>query len=263
MNPKRNLKSKPRALVFSGYGLNCEDETKTAFEMAGGEADIVHLHDLVADPKRMRRYQIAVIPGGFAYGDDTGAGKAYGARVRHHLADAIQKFLERDTLFVGICNGFQVMTGARILPGALISNDIPRYLARWVDLEVVGNSPWLTGIKKFSLPIAHGEGKYVDTPKNLDRLEKTGAVVLKYVKGDVSKFFNLPANPNGSLHGIAGVTGYGGRVLGLMPHPERATLFTHLPHWTHLRETLRRAGGPLPKFGPGLKMFKNAVNYFA
>jgi phosphoribosylformylglycinamidine synthase len=254
---------KPKALTFSGYGLNCEDETKIAFEMAGGEADILHINDLIADPKRLNRYQIAVIPGGFAYGDDTGAGKAYGARVRHHLAGAIEKFLERDTLFAGICNGFQVVTGAHILPGTLVANDFPRYLARWVDLEVVGDSPWLVGIKKFSLPIAHGEGKYVDSEKNLDKLEKEGKVVLKYMKGETSKFFSLPANPNGSLRDIAGIASHNGRVLGLMPHPERATLFTHLPHWTHLRESYRRHGLPLPVVGPGLQVFKNAINYFS
>ena len=253
---------KPKVLIFSGYGLNCEDETKAGFEMAGGEADIVHINDLIANPKRFAKYQIAVIPGGFAYGDDTGAGKAYGARVRHHLAGAIEKFLERDTLFAGICNGFQVATGAHILPGTLVANNIPRYLARWVDLEVVGKSPWLMGIKKFSLPIAHGEGKYVDSEKNLDALEKEGRIALKYVKGDIAKHFALPANPNGSLRDIAGITGYDGRVLGLMPHPERATRFTHLPHWTYLREQYLRQGEPLPKDGPGLAIFKNAVKYF-
>jgi phosphoribosylformylglycinamidine synthase len=253
---------KPKALIFSGYGLNCEDEMKVAFERAGGTADVVHINDLIADPKRLGKYQIAVIPGGFAYGDDTGAGKAYGARVRHHLAGVIEKFLERDTLFAGICNGFQVATGAHILPGTLVANDFPRYSARWVDLEVVGDSPWLVGITKFSLPIAHGEGKYVDSEKNLDKLEKEGKVVLKYVKGEMAKFFNLPANPNGSLHDIAGVTDRNGRVLGLMPHPERALSFTQLPHWTNLREDYRRQGLPLPQDGPGLQMFKNAIRYF-
>lgn len=78
---------KPKALIFSGYGLNCEDETKVAFERAGGAADIVHINDLIAEPKRLNRYQIAVIPGGFAYGDDTGAGKAYGAGPVRHRPD--------------------------------------------------------------------------------------------------------------------------------------------------------------------------------
>lgn len=256
------MKPTPKALIFSGYGLNCEDETKVAFEMAGGVADIVHINDLIAEPMRMKRYQIAVIPGGFAYGDDTGAGKAYGRRVKHHLADAIAEFLSRDTLMAGICNGFQVVTGTGILPGAVVSNDIPRYLCRWVDVEVTGESPWLTGITRMSLPIAHGEGKYVDSEKNLNALDRSGGIALRYVKGDISKYFNLPGNPNGSLRDIAGITGYNGRVIGLMPHPERATLFTHLPHWTNLREPLRRSGKPIPAEGPGLQIFKNAVAYF-
>ncbi|MEK9160780.1 MAG: phosphoribosylformylglycinamidine synthase subunit PurQ [Patescibacteria group bacterium] len=254
--------SKPRVLIFSGYGLNCEEEAKIAFEESGAVADIVHLEDVIASPKMLKNYQIAVFPGGFSYGDDAGSGKAYGKRVSHHLKDELQKFLSRDTLMAGICNGFQIVTSAGILPGALIANDSARFSCRWVDLEVVGESPWLTGIKMLSVPIGHGEGKYYNSEKALDLLESKGQVALKYVKGKMSTCFDLPANPNGALRDIAGITGYEGRVLGLMPHPERGSFFTQLPHWTYLREKYEREGKKAPKHAEGIEVFRNAVKYF-
>ena len=161
---------KPHVIIFSGYGLNTEDETKAAFESVGATADIVHINDLIAKPSLLSKAQILVMPGGFSYGDDTGAGKAYGNRAKQHLGKEIEKFLARDTLMIGICNGFQIITNAGFVPGALIANDSARYLCRWVDLEVVGESPWLKGIKTLSVPIAHGEGKYFASPELLQQL---------------------------------------------------------------------------------------------
>jgi phosphoribosylformylglycinamidine synthase I len=255
--------SKPNAIIFSGYGLNCENETKAAFELAGGVADIMHINDLIARPSLLSRYKIAAFPGGFSYGDDTGSGKAYANRLKGHLAGALEKFLARNTLILGICNGFQILTSAGILSGALIANDSARYLCRWVDVEVHGESPWLSGIRSMSLPIAHGEGKFVASEQTLDALEHERAVVLTYVAGDIANHFDLPANPNGALRDIAGITGYNGRVLGLMPHPERALSFFHLPHWTYLKEQYLHDGVPMPNEGPGLQLFRNAVHYFA
>lgn len=283
------MKTKPHVIIFSGYGLNTEDETKAAFESVGATAEIIHLNDIIAKPSVLKKAQILVFGGGFSYGDDTGAGKAYGNRVKHHLGVEIEKFLARDTLMIGICNGFQILTSAGILPGALIANDVPRYSARWVDLEVTGESPWLKGIKKLSVPIAHGEGKYYASPSELALLSKpqfssssarknnsravvlhspyvaskASNIALRYVEDEMCKHFDLPANPNGSLENIAGITGYGGRVLGLMPHPERAVRFTQLPHWTLLRESYIREGKPLPTEAMGLQLFKNAVEYFS
>ena len=253
---------KPHVIIFSGYGLNTEDETKSAFESVGATVDIVHLNDIIAKPSLLKKADILVFGGGFAYGDDTGAGKAYGNRLEAHLGDALREFLKRDTLMLGICNGFQVLTSAGFLPGALIANDIPRYSCRWVDLEVQNDSPWLRGITRLSVPIAHGEGKYYAPPTQLALLSKASNVALKYVEGEICKHFDLPANPNGSLENIAGVTAYDGRVLGLMPHPERAVRFTQLPHWTYLKEQYVRGGLKMPSEGPGLQIFRNAVRYF-
>ena len=258
---KRTM-NKPHVIIFSGYGLNTEDETKAAFEQVGATAEIVHLNDVIANPSVLKNAQIIIFAGGFSFGDHTGAGKAYANKVKHHLGNALQEFLARDTLLAGICNGFQIITSAGILPGALIANETPRYSARWVDLKVENDSPWLTGISTISVPIAHGEGKYYAPPDMLEKLKSKNAIALRYAEGETSTHFGLPANPNGSLEGIAGITGYDGRVLGLMPHPERAIRFTQLPHWTYLREQYVRDGVSLPSEGPGLQLFKNAVHYF-
>ncbi len=255
--------SKPHIIIFSGYGFNTEDETKAVFEQLGASADIIHLNDVIARPAVLKSAQIVIFPGGFSYGDDTGSGKAYGNRVRASLGDHMEKFLQRDTLMAGICNGFQVVTAAQILPGALVANSGARYSCRWVDLKVVGESPWLRGMDRFSVPIAHGEGKYYAPRETLANLKADDAIALKYVKGEVCEALNLAANPNGAMEDIAGITGRGGRVLGLMPHPERATRFTQLPHWTLLKEEYIRAGKPLPSDGPGLQLFRNAIEYFA
>ena len=262
LKPKTPRKSKPMVLIFSGYGLNCEEETKSAFEIAGAAADIVHINDLIAKPAQLKQAQIIVFPGGFSYGDDTGSGKAYVNRVKQHLGKELEEFLARDTLMLGICNGFQIITSAGILPGALIENDSARYICRWVDLKVESDSPWLKGIQSLSVPIAHGEGKYFAPDSTIAALKREGAIALKYIEGETAEHFDLPANPNGSLLNIAGITGYNGRVLGLMPHPERAVRFTQLPHWTYLKEKYVREGKALPKEGPGLQIFKNAIRYF-
>src|SRR3989344_2871376 len=162
---KKNINRKPKIIIMSGYGLNCEEETKFVFDSVGGIADIVHINDLIAKPKMLLEYQILVFPGGFSYGDDTGSGKAYANKFKNHLIRELEEFLSRDTLAIGICNGFQIMTNLEILPGALTYNKKGNYIDRWVDLGAKSNSPWLKNIKKMSLPIAHGEGYYVISKK--------------------------------------------------------------------------------------------------
>ncbi len=110
---------KPKVIIFSGYGLNCEEDTKVAFERAGAETDNVHVNDLVDKRVSLRRYQILAVPGGFSYGDDTGSGKAYANKMKNHLAEEIDAFFAKDKLGIGICNGFQILTNAGLLPGAL------------------------------------------------------------------------------------------------------------------------------------------------
>lgn len=261
----------PKILILSGYGLNCEEETSRAFEMAGGQADIVHINDLISEKGKLMKYQILAVPGGFSYGDDTGSGKAYANKLKNHLKSALYKFAQEDKLIMGICNGFQILTNFGLLPGALTFNDFPRYTARWVDLRLPsfqgggskgGVSPWLRKINTLSLPIAHGEGKFYAEPKTLAIIKKQRQIAAKYYAGEISQAQHLQPNPNGSLLDIAMVTSPNGKILGTMPHPERAVFFTQHPHWTLLKEKLIRAGKPVPKYGPSLQIFKNAINYF-
>lgn len=254
--------TKAKVLVLAGYGLNCEEETAYAFELAGGQADIVHVNDLIDGAKSFKNYQILVFPGGFSYGDDTGAGKAFANRIRNNLWEETESFIKKDRLVIGICNGFQIMVSLGWFGQvALTHNQTARYLVRWVDLEVKNESPWLRNIKNISLPIAHGEGKFFASPGILAGLEKKKLIALKYVKGEMCEHQNLSANPNGSLKDIAGITDKTGRIFGLMPHPERAIFFHHLPNWPLLKEQYQRSGKKLPQFGPGLQIFKNGVGY--
>lgn len=249
-----DINMKPRVLVLSGYGLNCEEETAFAFRLAGGKTDIVHMNDLIASPKKLHRYQILAIPGGFSYGDDTGSGNAYARRLNTYIREELLLYLRRDKLMIGICNGFQILVSLQcIFPKvALLQNTSARYVARWVDVCAERTSVWLRGITRLSLPIAHGEGKLYADSDTLLNLKKHNHIAMRYTRD----------NPTGTIDNIVGLTDKTGRVLGLMPHPERAIFFTQLPDWTYRKELYQRAGRRIPKYGPGLKFFQNAVRYF-
>jgi len=268
---------RPNVLVLTGYGINCDEETAYAFEQAGARADIVHVNDLIDKRRKLQDYQILAFPGGFSYGDDTGAGNGLANRIRNHLWDELMGFVHDDKLGIGICNGFQVMVNLGLLPSfdgkygeqnvALINNDFPRYSDRWCDIRIEGKGPWIQGIKDltFPMPIAHGEGKFFASLNVLRKIEDRRLIVARYVQGNICEDHNLPANPNGSLEDIAGIIDETGRLFGMMPHPERAIDYTQLPDWTLKREILKVAGHStkvLEDFRPGLEVFKNGVSYF-
>lgn len=264
--------NKPKVLVFSGYGLNSEEETAYGFELAGADASIVHINDVVDGKYKLENYQILSFPGGFAYGDDTGAGNAYANKVKNHLWNEVSKFIQQDKLIIGICNGCQIVNNLGLVPAfsgaygerqiALTNNDSARFLTRWTDMKVISDTPWLRGIDKLSLPIAHGEGKFFASKENLKKLHKNKQIALQYTKGEMSTCLDLPANPNGSVEDIAGITDETGKILGLMPHPERGMFFNQLPNWQHVKEKRNRVNEKLPTEGTGLQIFKNAVEYF-
>jgi phosphoribosylformylglycinamidine (FGAM) synthase-like amidotransferase family enzyme len=263
---------KPKVIILAGYGLNCEEETKFGFQLAGAEADIVHINDCIDNPQIVKQYHILAIPGGFSYGDDTGAGNAFANKLKNHLWEEILTFTAADKLTVAICNGFQIIVHTGLLTGlttprgtkdiALLQNESSRLIDRWTDVKNFSSSPWLRGITELSLPISHGEGRLYTEPKTLRLLKKFNMIALRYVKGKICNYLQIPANPTGTMDDIAGITDKTGRILGLMPHPERALFFTQLPHWTHLKEVYTRHALSIPKEGPGLQLFKNAVSYF-
>lgn len=264
---------KPNVLVFSGYGLNSEEETRFAFNWAGGAATIVHINDVIAKKSLLREYQILAFPGGFAYGDDTGAGNAYANKVRNHLWEELLQFIRCDRLIIGICNGFQILVNLGLLPATqkygireigLMPNSSARYVVRFVDLKVETNkTPWLKDVDFLSIPVANGEGRLSIPDDILLKLKRENQVALRFVKGDMCKYLHLRANPNGSVEDIAGLIDPSGKILGLMPHPERAMFFVHMPHWPFVKEMYKRRGKIIPKEGPGLAIFRNAIKHFS
>ena len=279
----------PRVCVLRAPGTNCDEETAFAFESCGARADRVHLFQLLENPKQLAEYQVLCVPGGFSYGDDIGAGVIFASQLRGHLGEALGDFLKADKLALGICNGFQVLLKAGLLPGGSTSwpprtdiaadatltwNDNGKYTALWTRLKC-GSSKnvFLRGIDEIDMPIAHGEGKLIARdPSIIDRWQANGQVALTYTvvqasslplnppSHEIQPTENLPhealpypTNPNGSMANIAGLGDPTGRVLGLMPHPERFLFATQHPHWTRLG---------LRGEGAGMQIFRNAVEYF-
>jgi phosphoribosylformylglycinamidine synthase len=252
---------KPRILVLRAAGTNCDMETVYAFELAGGKPERVYIDELKKTD--LRKYQVLVIPGGFTYGDDIAAGKILANEIKFKYRDKVLDFIEQGNLILGICNGFQVLVKCGILPGfdgyfedqtvSLITNDSERFEDRWIRMKVwADRSVFTRGIDKLIyLPVAHAEGKFV--VKNKRVLEKIrDHIVFQYVNEKGSKP-GYPANPNGSVLDIAGICDRTGRVLGLMPHPER-----HVSSFQHPARTREK----VPAEGDGLQIFKNAVEYF-
>ncbi len=264
---------KPKVLVFSGYGFHSEEETKFGFELFGAKADIVHINDIIEGKFHLGDYQILAFPGGFSYGDDTGSGNAYAHKLKNHLWEDLQSFISRDKLIIGICNGFQVLVNLGLLPAlgghygqrtaALLHNDSARLVCRWVDMKVTSLSPWLNGMDTFSAPIAHGEGKFYASDDILKKIREKKLIALQYIKGKIAKYQDYPANPNGSRLDIAGITDESGRILGLMPHPERGIFSFQRPDFGIMKEISKRNLKALPQYSDSIQIFKNAVNYFS
>ena len=250
---------KVRTLILRAPGTNCDVETAFAFEQAGSLVDLAHVNELARRGKLLSNYQILVIPGGFTYGDDISAGKILANELRLKLGEDIHRFVDGGGLILGICNGFQVLVKAGILPKlldedrqrlTLANNDSNQFECRWVYLRVNQESPCIftRGISTLYLPVAHGEGKVTADPETLDSLN----VVLRYAdeKGDVQAGY--PHNPNGSVDNIAGICDASGHIFALMPHPERFIHWTQHPRWT--REAPK-------KHGDGFGIFLNAVKW--
>lgn len=265
-----------RALVLTGFGLNCDVETAHALQLAGARPERVHLNTLMDGEKKLRDYQIFVVGGGFSWGDDHGAGVIMGMRLKHRLQSELLEFIEGGGLVLGICNGFQVLVNVGVLPGfetgsfkrevALVGNDCGQFRDQWVSLLPNPASPcvFTQGLGLMDMPVRHGEGKFFAEPEVIARLEANQQVFFRYARPDGKPAAGeLPFNPNGSVGDIAGICDRTGRVAGLMPHPEAFNHWTNHPDWTYRREFLRRQGHPLPEEGDGVRVFRNAVTYLS
>ncbi len=252
----------PRALILRAPGINCERETFHSFELAGAAPEYVHVKQLLAEPDDLDRFSILAVPGGFAYGDDIAAGQVLANEMRNRIGPKLLEFVDRGGLVLGVCNGFQALVRLGILPRTcageldqqvtLMHNLSNHYECRWVTLKTRPNRcAFLEEGLTFRVPAAHAEGYLQARDEELAQLLlDEGFAAFVYVDENGQATTRYPHNPNGSPHGLAGLTDVTGRVLGLMPHPDRAYLPHHLPHW-------RRSG--MPDEADGAAIFRAMV----
>lgn len=278
---------KPRALILHATGTNRDLEAALAFEHAGAQTEMVPLTLLRAGGKNWRAYQILVLPGGFANADALGAGKILALDLNLYFADAVHEFIETGRPVIGICNGFQALVKANILPGmptttnsqqptsdrrespgksqempdsglrvaaTLTFNACGTFECRWVTLKPVSQRcVWTRGLDDLIYcPVAHGEGNFqLARDADLDLLRANEQIALRYVRENgVAANGAYPVNPNGSADDIAGVCNERGNVLGLMPHPE-----DHIFRYQHPHHTRGEQGQA------GLRLFETGVQY--
>ncbi len=241
-----------KALVLTGDGINCEQETAFALYQAGSDAVIMHVNDLIAAPTRLKDFQILALPGGFSFGDEVSSGKILALKLRHSLGDMLYNYIDSDNLVIGVCNGFQALVKLGILPKSqlraqqvtLTHNRQKRFINRWVHLKVKQDNLFCKGLEQFPLPIRHGEGRLM-VPAGQETAfaaDMAPHIALAYQE-DV----------NGSFLQIAGLVNEKGNVFGLMPHPEAFIRWTQHPAWTSMDEAEKAA------MTPGQQIFNNMV----
>jgi phosphoribosylformylglycinamidine synthase I len=265
--------SQTRVLLLRTAGTNCDRELAHAFQLVGAAVDTLHINTLLQNPAQLADYQILGFPGGFSYGDDIASGKILANQLIHHLAAPLRTFVNDGKLVIGICNGFQVLVKSGLLPGpmpqlaegdwhpaTLTYNTHGRFEDRWVKLKPISKKcAWIpndaSGIPPMilDLPIAHGEGRFVTRDGGgavMQALRANDQIAFEYVNADGTRATEFPALPNGSQDSIAGICDITGRVLGLMPHPERVVHAENHPLFT-------RGGG----HASGLVIFQSALAY--
>ncbi len=244
------------ALVVRAAGTNCDAELQRALSLAGAATTLIHLDRLIADPTPIETAGIIALPGGFSFGDDIASGRIFAMKLRLNLAKRIRAAIDRGACVIGVCNGFQILVQAGLLPGdaarsaSLTNNAENRFIDRWVRVQTNPASPcvWTRGLDDLAnphtamLPMANGEGRFTADDQTLARLEADNLVAIRYTE---------PVN--GSANQIAGITDPTGRILGLMPHPERYLDWNRHPFWTRL------SPHDTSDTPPGLRFFQNAV----
>ncbi|HZB96096.1 MAG TPA: phosphoribosylformylglycinamidine synthase I [Herpetosiphonaceae bacterium] len=260
----------PRVLVLRAAGINCDEETAAAAALAGGRPERIHVNRLAGGECNLLDYAALIIPGGFSYGDHLGAGKLLAVDLIHRLREPLQRFVADGRPVLGICNGFQVLVRAGLLPGSAAGETPPpaprqtvtltrnrngHYECRWVNLIADPESPCIftRGLDRlFSLPVGHGEGRLEADDAVLDQLEVRRQVAVRYADVHGAPTQAYPQNPNGSARSVAGLCSSDGTVFGLMPHPDRAYRPQLHPDWLRTRERQE---------GDGLAIFRNMVRY--
>ena len=262
---------RPPVLILHAPGTNRDREAAWAVDAAGGAPTIARLQQVLDGSVRLADHRFLLLAGGFSFGDDLGAGKLWSVALQERLGDELQAFVAAGRPVLGICNGFQVLVKAGLLPGdaagdpvqrvTLHRNDAARFECRWVWLRPDPDSPCVftrdLGDTLIHCPVAHGEGKVVARDDEVRAaLGDAGLAALRYVRPDGSPA-SYPFNPNGSEGDIAGLCNPAGNVLGLMPHPEDHIVPTQHPQY----HRLVRQGGEGKQLGLGL--FEAGVRYAA
>ncbi|MCR9244035.1 MAG: phosphoribosylformylglycinamidine synthase subunit PurQ [bacterium] len=263
------MNADPKMLVLRAPGINCERETYHALELAGGAPEFVHIKQLLQKPEELDRFQALCVPGGFAYGDDISSGRVLAQEMKHRLGDRLLRFVDDGKFVLGICNGFQVLVRLGLLPRSqgrlleevtLTHNLSNHYECRWVTLQTQpSRCAFLPAGLTLRWPAAHGEGRLIAKDAAFQQmLCDEGFAALRYVDNAGNPTEQYPDNPNGAPLGIAGLTDTTGRVLGMMPHPDRAYLSHHMPDWRR-----RRHQGDVPdnldSDGDGMVVFRELV----
>ena len=258
---------RPKVLIITGYGVNCEAESAEAWRRAGADPVLVHVNDLLSSPDQIDAVDGLMFIGGFSYGDHMSSGHVFAQRIKHHIQPRLQTFIDAGKVMLGICNGFQVMTKMGLLPGlngdyfipsvSLIQNDCGHFQNYWVNIrfEDASRCIFTKGLGTLPLPIRHGEGKiFTLDAALLEQLEEAGCVAARYVDAAGNPTDAFPDNPNGSLNAIAGLSDPTGRIFGMMPHPEAYLFPENHPQWD-----VQKRANSLPEEGLGLMLFRNAV----
>ncbi len=265
-------RSEIRVCVLRVGGTNCDAETCRAFTDLGVKAETVHMNDMV-ESRNLPSYSALVVPGGFSYGDYVRAGAIWAKEISAKLGPELKEYAEGGKPILGICNGFQVLVEAGLLPGftgiseqpeSALGTNVPiGYYCGWVYVQHTsqGNCIFAKSIptqKVLRMPVAHAEGRFMVTKENessfLQVLHDNDQLVFRYCNEDGSPANGRhPASPNGAFHDIAGICNPAGNVLGLMPHPERAYYSWQLPDWTRL--------GNAMDYGDGRLLFESVVRH--
>jgi phosphoribosylformylglycinamidine synthase len=264
-----------KALILTGFGLNCDHETALAFELAGASPHRVHINSLVDGRVKLADFHILAFGGGFSWGDDHGAGVIQAVKLKNHIGADLLTFVDAGKLIIGICNGFQALVNLGLLPGlgndytrrcvAITYNDCGNFRDQWVHLTANPDSPcvFTKGMDRADFPVRHGEGKFIADPGVAASLEAGNQVVFQYAD-DTGHPANgvFPFNPNGSVQDIAGICDPTGKIFGLMPHPEAYNHVTNHPDWTREKQRQKRLGQSFdPEDTIGIQLFRNGVNH--
>lgn len=247
--------TKPNVLILHASGTNRDHEAARAIELAGGQAHILHINQLRKQTTALADFQMLLLAGGFSYGDALGAGQRLALDLTVNLAAELRDFVSTGKAVLGICNGFQALVKAGILPEAipatLSPNQSQRFECRWVMLEPNPASPCIFSkdlAEPIYCPAAHGEGQFISLDKVADK-----HIALRYRNAKEPALGQYPHNPNGSVADIAGICNAQGNVLGLMPHPEDNILWYQQPLWTRSRQAETTASSGLPLFVAGIR----------